>query len=543
MIITIEKVTAGGAIDDNPVGTGFTFVGVSSDGSPLKTVGITTLYVQPNNPANTVSRPIGLEETWRRDGSLNFTEPPAGQGELKQTHDMITLAKANKGGVIKSSRVFEYGDIAKQAEIFEIFAYGYRGEAAHRSTSGESNIIYDTNGNSGIATLSLTSDIDDDEQIMQGIRPGDTVYILTRLETGVQNNSNRFPGQTIIRETFTDYTVVGYGFTVIGIYSNEDAGFELVNDEGFDVPAGRDRDFDSVIRSFGETFYNGPTAGEGAAQQGPLGSGYQNPDDGLYYSFAFGTGYDQLVIQTANKNATLNDNLSDVISFIIVRGEEPILVRTNGVHPFVPGERIYIENTKLFDRNTLISPNVNPGLAGTSFIMAPTNTDVGDKGLATTNAAGDRDIVQATTTEFSAGEGYRTFQIQDDLGNIITMNSISPTGETYFELFMKNCSGMRSGEGDMSFFTGGSSLNQSWEDGLGAWSRLNYPVVYGIRGVNDENPDPGGDSDNVATRFILAQGGLAYTLVPGGAPRVDNRIGLAKALAKFISDNVKGETA
>ena len=229
-----------------------------------------------------------------------------------------------------------------------------------------------------------------------------------------------------------------------------------------------------------------------------------------------------------------------------MRGEEPILVRTNGIHPFVPGERIYIENTKLFDRNTLISPNVNPGLAGTSFIMSPTNTDVGDKGVTTFNALNDRAIVQGTTTEFSAGEGYRTFQIQDDSGNPITMNSISPTGETYFELFMKNCSGMRLGEGFMNVFDGGN-LDQSWEDAASSdppdWSRLNYPVVYGTRGVNGENPDPGGNSDRVATRFILAQGGLAYTLVPGGAPRVDNRIGLAKALAKFISDNVKGETA
>ena len=536
LIITIEKVTAGGAIDDNPVGTGFTFVGESVDGSPLKTVGITTLYVQPNNPANTVSKPIGLEETWRRDGSLNFTEPPAGQGELKQTHDMITLAKANKGGVIKSSRVFQYGDIAKQAEIFEIFAYGYRGEAANTNTFGESNIIYDTNGNSGIATINLVCDEAGDEQMMQGIRPGDTVYILSRLEPAVQNNSDRFPGQTIIRETFTDYTVVGYGFTVIGIYSESGNGFA-----DFNEPSGRNQTFSTVIRSFGNTFYNGPITGEGATEQGPLGSGYQNPDDGLYYSFAFGTGFDQLVIQTANKNATLNDNISDDISFIIVRGEEPILVRTNGIHPFVPGERIYIENTKLFDRNTLISPNINPGLAGTSFIMSPTNTDVGDKGQTTSNAAGDRVIVDGTTTNFSAGEGYRTFQIQDDSGNPITMNSISPTGETYFELFMKNCSGMRLGEGAMSFFEV-DNLNQSWEDGLGDWSRLNYPVVYGTRGVNGENPQPGGDSDRVATRFILAQGGLAYTLVPGGAPRVDNRIGLAKAVAKFISDNIKGET-
>ena len=537
LIITIENVGGNGEI----VGTGFTFVGVSSDGSPLKTVGITTLYTQPNDSSITVSKPIGLEETWRRDGSLNFTEPPAGQGELKQTHDMITLAKANKGGVIKSSRVFEYGDIAKQAEIFEIFAYGYRGIDANTNTSGESNIIYDTNGNSGIATISLDSDDNNDDQMMQGIRPGDTVYILSRLEPAVQNNSNRFPDETIIRETFTDYTVVGYGFTVIGIYSNPDAG-----ESNFNEPAGRDRNFNSVIRSFGQTFYNGPITGEGATAQGPLGSGYQNPDDGLYYSFAFGTGFDQLVIQTANKNATLNDNISDDISFIIVRGEEPILVRTNGIHPFVPGERIYIENTKLFDRNTLISPNVNPGLAGTSFIMSPTNTDVGDKGVTTFNALNDRAIVQGTTTEFSAGEGYRTFQIQDDSGNPITMNSISPTGETYFELFMKNCSGMRLGEGFMNVFDGGN-LDQSWEDAASSdppdWSRLNYPVVYGTRGVNGENPDPGGNSDRVATRFILAQGGLAYTLVPGGAPRVDNRIGLAKALAKFISDNVKGETA
>jgi hypothetical protein len=53
--------------------------------------------------------------------------------------------------------------------------------------------------------------------------------------------------------------------------------------------------------------------------------------------------------------------------------------------------------------------------------------------------------------------------------------------------------------------------------------------------VNDENPEPGGDSDVVATRFILAVDGTAYTIKPGGSPRIDNRVALAKAISSFIA--------
>jgi hypothetical protein len=519
LIITIESVGVNGAI----VGTGFTYVGISSDGSGLKNSGITTIYQSPSIPGQEVSKPIGLEETWRLNGTLKFTSPPPGQGELKQTHDMLTLAKANRGGVVKSSRVFQYGDIDKKAEIFEIFAYGTRGADATTDNGGESNIIYDTNGNSGIATITLRSDETDDEQPLQGIKTGDTVYILSRIEPGY--SGVKFPG--LRKEPYTDYTIVGYGFTVLGVYSNANAGTD------FEVAAGRNQTFSEVIEIPGDATYNGPISGNGATIPGTGGSGYRNPDNGLWYSFCFGDGHDQLVIQTSNKNATLNDNLSDIVDFLIVRAEEPILIRTNGIHSFVPGERIYIENTKIFDRNTLISPNTNPGLAGTSFIVGPNTIDVGGKGIAETLPGGFV-VSQATITEFEAGTGTRAIPLLDDFGNPITMGTISPNGKTYWELFMENCQGMRVDQGATTIWTT-SNLNGSWESGLGTWSNLNYPIVYGNRGVNDENPEPGGDSDVVATRFILAVDGTAYTIKPGGSPRIDNRVALAKAISSFIA--------
>lgn len=519
LIITIESVGVNGTI----VGTGFTYVGISSDGSGLKNSGITTIYQSPSIPGQEVSKPIGLEETWRLDGTLKFTSPPPNQGELKQTHDMLTLAKANRGGVVKSSSVFQYGDIDKKSEIFEIFAYGTRGAAAATDNGGECNIIYDTNGNSGIATITLQSDVTDDEQPLQGIKTGDTVYILSRIEPGF--SGVKFPG--LRKEPYTDYTIVGYGFTVLGVYSNSSAGTD------FEVAAGRNQTFSEVIEPLGDSNYNGPISGNGAISPGTGGSGYRNPDNGLWYSFCFGDGHDQLVIQTSNKNATLNDNLSDIVDFLIVRAEEPILIRTNGVHSFVPGERIYIENTKIFDRNTLISPNVNPGLAGTSFIVGPNTTDVGGKGIAETLPGGFV-VSQATTTEFEAGTGTRSIPLVDDFGNPITMGTISPNGKTYWELFMENCQGMRVDQGATTVWTT-ANLNGSWESGLGTWSNLNYPIVYGNRGVNDENPDPGGFSDVVATRFILAVDGTAYTIKPGGSPRIDNRVALAKAISSFIA--------
>jgi hypothetical protein len=523
LIITVESIGANGTI----VGTGFTYAGISSDGSGLKNSGITTIYQSPSIPGQEVSKPIGLEETWRLNGTLKFTSPPPSQGELKQTHDMLSLAKANKGGVVKSSRVFQYGDIDKKAEIFEIFAYGTRGAGATTDNGGESNIIYDTNGNSGIATITLRSDETNDDQPLQGIKTGDTVYILSRLEPAVRTNSNKFPGQTIIKEPFVDYTIVGYGFTVLGVYSNPNSGTD------FEVTAARNQTFSEVIEPLGDSNYNGPILGNGATAPGTGGSGYRNPDNGLWYSFCFGDGHDQLVIQTSNKNATLNDNLSDVVDFLIVRAEEPILIRTNDIHSFVPGERIYIENTKIFDRNTLISPNANPGLAGTSFIVGPNTTDVGGKGIAETLPGGFV-VSQATTTEFEAGTGTRAVPLVNNSGNPITMGTISPNGKTYWELLMENCQGMRVDQGATTIWAT-DNLNQSWETGLGSWSNLNYPIVYGNRGVNDENPDPGGRSDVVATRFILAVDGTAYTIKPGGSPRIDNRVALAKAISSFIA--------
>lgn len=524
LIITIESIGANGAI----VGTGFTFVGISSDGSGLKTAGITTIYESPATPGQEVSKPIGLEETWRLDGSLKFTSPPPDQGELKQTHDMLTLAKANRGGVVKSSRVFQYGDIDKQAEIFEIFAYGTRDPAATTNNSGEADIIYDTRGNSGIVTMVLRSDESDDEQPLQGIKTGDTVYILSRVE-GAWRNSDKFPG--LSKEPYLDYTIVGYGFTVLGVYSNPDSG-----SYGESSPSGsRGEDYSELIQSFGSSDYNGPITGEGALSPGINGSGYLNPDTNRWYSFCFGVGVDQLVLQTSNKNATLNDNLCDTAGYVIVRAEEPILIRTNGVHSFVPGERIYIENTKIFDRNTLISPNINPGLAGTSFIVGPDTNDVGGKGVSETLPGGFV-VSEGTATNFLAGTGTRAVPLVDDFGNPITMGTISPNGKTYWELFIQNCQGMRVDEGAISVWDN-ANLNQSWEGGFGDWSTLNYPIVYGNRGVNGDidNPEPGGDSDVVATRFILAVDGTAYTIKPGGSPRIDNRVALAKAISSFIA--------
>jgi hypothetical protein len=445
LLIYIEQVISGGSIS----GTGFTFRGISRDSAPLVNSGLSTIYL--DGGISRRSRPFGLEKVW---DNVNDSGPPPNQGLLSQTHDMLTLAEANKGGVVKIDKVYTYGDIEKKAEIQELFFYstssiGHRDLAA---TNFEASILYDTGGKSGIATIIFDNDAFD-QSVFSNIVANDNLYFITSR----RSNPN-------LGVPYLDYRLINKSLNVIRANTNSstDSGFDLV-DEG--------------TQQFIPPFAT------------------NNP------GFAFGSRIDQIVIQTDNTiTASISDDLPSGYKAIIINDKSVLTVRSDN-HPFVNGEIVTIRLNRLFNTTTYVEEGT--GIAYTSYRVR-------------------------NATTFS-------FQLEDvSTGIGLTPSTIMPNGKKlidYFaEAYVPNTS---------IALSPWTTANRSELYGnSNTWSRVGYPVIYASVDVDGNAPSTGtgeGDIQNV-TRSLLSIEGEAYKLIPGGKDPVDNRVGLAKLIAKVISD-------
>lgn len=445
LLIYVENVSSGSI-----TGTGFTFRGTSKDSAPLISSGLSTVYVDGGARR---SRPFGLEKVW---DNINDGNPPPNQGLLRQTHDMLTLAEANKGGVVKIDRVYTYGDIQKKADIQELFFYSTStiGARDFGNVSFEASIVYDTQGNSGIATIIFDND-DNDQEIFYNVSPGDTLYFFTSLE---ENINNGVP--------FIDYRLTNTGLNVVRAYTDSGSGTSPISGNNF--------------------VFSSNNSG-----------------------FAFGLGLDQIVVQTTNTSATLSDNIVAGYKGIFINGKSVLTVRSDG-HPFANGDIVTLRFNRLFD--------VNPG--------PPTFIEEGT-GIAYTSYRVRNSVVNS-------------FQLEDvNTGNPITPSTIMPDGRRLIDSFA-----------DVYVATNNSAQIPYWTDvnqgqlygatGSG-WSLPPHPIIYASQDTEGDNAPVGTGAGDVATltRALLSIEGEAYTLVPGGKHPIDNRVGLAKAIAKFIADTSK----
>lgn len=448
LLIYVNEINSTGGI----VGSGFTFIGTSRNSAPLINSGLSTVYLDSGLPR---SRPFGLEKVWDVNSNI-FSSPPPDQGLLKQKHDMLTLAEENKGGVVKIDRVYTYGDIRKKSEIQELFFYSTSTIEANSSTNSyRASILYDTTGNTGIATIIFDTS-NNDQEIFNNVEDGDDLYFLTSL---ADNPDQRLP--------FIDYEITNAPINVIRVNSRgQSAG-------GNYIPVSSNGDFNPATG-------NQQTSG-----------------------FFFNNRIDQLVVQTENTNATISDNrnaavLNNGYKGVFINSNEPLTVRSDG-HSFVDGETITIRFNRLFDTKTFVEEGT--GIAFTSYIVRnPT---------------------------------INTFQLEDlNTNALLIASTIMPNGKKLIDYFKENFTPLTVG------LTRWSSANSSQLYGDSSWSIQPHPVIYADVTADGTNtsPDNGPGDRSRITRSLISIEGEAYTLVPDGKHPIDKRVGLAKAIAKFIAD-------
>lgn len=442
LLIYIENVLSGSI-----TGTGFTFRGTSRDSAPLISSGLSTAYVDGGVRR---SRPFGLEKVW---DNITDGNPPSNQGRLRQTHDMLTLAEANKGAVVKIDKVYTYGDIQKKAKIQEVFFYATStiGAPSSGNSSFEASIVYDTGGNSGIATIIFDND-DNDQEVFYNVSDGDTLYFFTSLRGNINNGV-----------PFIDYRLINQGLNVVRAYS------------------------------------------DGGSGSTPVSSGNFVFDLGSNPGFAFGQGIDQIVVQTTNTSATVLDNIVDDYKGIFINEKSVLTVRSDG-HPFINGDTVTLRFNRLFD--------VNPG--------PPTFVEEGT-GIAYTSYR-VRNSLQ------------NSFQLEDLNGNPITPSTIMPNGRKLID----NFADVYKPANNTSTIPNWTISDQSELYGApgSTWSLPPHPIIYASQDVQGNDAPVGTEVGDIATltRALLSIEGEAYTLVPGGKHPIDNRVGLAKAISKFIAD-------
>ena len=450
---------------------------------------------------------MGIEKTWEWTGTeAKFNLPPIGQGKLSQKHDMLTLADLNKGGLFKIDRVYQYGDIQRKVEIQEIFFYStsvhgtrdrnYEGSIAYPSSQSSPNLNYFNDP----AWVGITSDIiapgeaffafhqgendRNDEEPTWRLSPGDVVYVLTDIRSDVQVGSGSYDYTNQPTEPYIDYRNVGYGHTILRKFQDD-----------ADGPSGEEVN-DSRGRGFSRGDYD--NSGSKKILDAP--------------GFIWGDGHDQISIQTKNLNAPNNDSIIAAVDFLIIRETERIRVRSND-HGFNDGDKIYIRYTQTATDpalGTFIDPDPsnNTGLAGTSYI-----------------------ITEASTHGFA---------LNDEGGNPITVSSTMPNGQKLIDTYVNT---FKFNTVDFNFWSGGDRNEEfGGATALGDWyPETGVPIVYGQDDIDGNNAPTGdGTGDRCPlTRCLLSIFGEAYTVKPGGQLPVDNRIGLAKAISSFISDQTQ----
>jgi len=500
LLITVNDVGSGGAI----IGETITFSGRSPDNGEILNSGITTVYTIG---ADFRSRPLGIEKTWEWTGSeAKFNLPPIRQGKLSQKHDMLTLADLNKGGLFKIDRVYQYGDIQRKVEIQEIFFYStsamgtrnrlFEGSIAYPSNQTNPNLNYFNdpawvgitssriaNGEAFFAFDEGNND-DDDQEPTWRLSPGDVIYVLTDIRPNAQVGSGSYDYTNQPTEPYIDYRNVGYGHTILRKFQDNGPG------------ANNDEINDSRGRGFSRGDYDDDGDKKILAAPG----------------FIWGDGHDQISIQTKNLNAPENDSIIAAVDYLIIRETERIRVRSNN-HGFNDGDKIYIRYTQTATDpalGTFIDPDPsnNTGLAGTSYI-----------------------ITEASTHGFA---------LNDEGGNPITVSSTMPNGQklidTYVNTFKFNTVNFNYWSGnDRNEEFGGATALGDW------YPETGVPIVYGEEDIDGNDAPTGtGNGDKCPlTRCLLSIFGEAYTIKPGGQLPVDNRIGLAKAISSFISDQTQ----
>jgi len=521
---------------DSLVGSAITFRGESRNSAPLISSGLSTVYlIGPQS----FSRPYGLEEVWETPGT-----PPPNQGELKQTHDMLSLAEANKGAVIKIDRVYNRGSIEKYAEIEHITFFpvvlpvhaNIRGGNPHY----EGSILTDSGGNSGICTLLLDNNASGgSESTTKPLELGEA-YVLT-------SSHEHNPLATI---NYIDYRNVGI-VTIIGLYEKQ-----VDNEPGLDPVTGGG--FVNLTTTSGTL--NHPVTGSKAPATLPTPGGWNG-------EYAFGTGVHQIVFQTpAFDGRAWSGNYTDGpvggfnnldvdgsirypnedapstgedygVIFAIVSAGSTLTVRTKSPHNFVNGDLVTLRysynplgdarGNKELPHNGYQSEPFGPS-SGIGFTTYEVRTVIDDNGV---NPLLFQCFDPVTGLGVSAG---KVLPSGDKLIDLVAESFIpSPTDPPAYESLTPTLI-----HGGVSGI-GSDTVYDDFNYGFGSIDPTNYQYTggyteYRVTGADGKTAEDE-DVNSAYSHIRIAVGGEAFVVGAGITP-IDNRVGLAKAIAKFIAD-------
>lgn len=471
------------------LGSGITFSGISTNSAPLVLSGLSTIYTDSGNRR---SRPWGLEQVW---DSASSSLPPSEGANLRQKQDMLSIAAANKGGLFKSNSVYKLGEYNKFAKVEHITFHPVIStlDAFPTTNAYKGSIVYDTLGQSGIATIIFNNDTGGGVPFTR-LNIGEVIYILT----------SSHATNPLARVDFIDYRLTGYGHTILRVNSAYGNDQDPVNDS----------------------------------------TGAFNFTGGDFTTFAFDPGVDQVVIQTANTSAsafnknlaaanslrTPNQNISayttassvnNGMQAAIVSSASTLTVRLKG-------------NTQTFSDGDIVTLrySIDP-IGGNAATHSGANGPFFDSqsGIGFTSYR-IRRVVDGNGT--NGKNMFYCFDINTDIG--IGPDHILPNGSKMIDFVAKQYVPSNGNLTPTLLYGGASdSIYSTKTYGTSIDSGVTYPYVGA--GTTQETLNAGTFTANrsAGCHIRLAVEGEAYVVGTGITP-VDNRIAMAKAISKFISD-------
>ena len=484
LLIYVNNSLSGTAI----LGSGITFSGISTNSAPLVLSGLSTIY---NDSGNRRSRPWGLEQVW---DSASSSLPPAEGANLRQKQDMLTIAAANKGGLFKSNSVYKLGEYNKFAKIEHITFHPVIStlDAFPTTNAYKGSVVYDTAGQSGIATIIFNNDTGGGVPFIR-LNQGEVIYILTSSHSA----------NPLAKVDFIDYRLTGYGHTILRVNSNSGASIDPVNNTTGDF----------------------------------------NFSGGDFTTFAFDPQVDQVVIQTANTSAspfnknlgasnslrTPNQNISaytassvnNGMQAVIVSSASTLTVRLKGnSQTFSDGDIVTLRySIDPIGGNAAVHSGANGPFFGSQSGIGFTSYRI-------------RRVVDDNGT--NGKNMFYCFDVNTDIG--IGPDHILPNGSKMID-FVANQYVPSNASLTPSLLYGGQSDStySAKTYGTSIDSGVTYPYVGA--GTTQENILGFNFAVNrsAGCHIRLAVEGEAYVVGTGITP-VDNRIAMVKAISKFISD-------
>lgn len=482
LLIYVNNSLSGSTI----VGSGITFSGISTNSAPLVLSGLSTIY----NDGGRRSRPWGLEQVW---DSTTSSLPPSEGANLRQKQDMLTVAAANRGGLFKANSVYKLGEYNKFARIEQITFHPVIStlDAYPTTNSYNGSIVYDTLGQSGIATIIFNNGNGGGAPFAR-LTQDEVIYILTSSHTT----------NPLAKIEFIDYRLTGYGHTILRVNTSYGGLVDPV---------------DNITGAFNFT-------------------------GGNFTNFAFAPEVDQVVIQTANKNAlpfnknlsannslrTANQNVSAYTSSsnngmqaVIVSSASTLTVRLKG-------------NTQTFSDGDIVTLrySIDP-IGGNPTTHSGANSQFFDSksGIGFTSYR----IRRVVDDNGTVGKNmFYCFDVSTDVG--IGPDYVLPNGTKMIDLVAKQFVPSNASLTPSLLYGGQPDSTYS---GKAYGTSIDAAVTYPYVGAGTTQYLLLGSSFNfngsAGCHIRLAVEGEAYVVGSGITP-VDNRIAMVKAISSFISD-------